>query len=310
MSLFTVVWLAVFVAGLAVALMSSRQTLDSATSLAHRSGLSPFFIGMTIVALGTDLPEIANSIAASASDHGDLNVGDSIGSTVTQMTLVLGIVCFLGMVKAERRLVTISGAAIITALLFGALLLSDEFLSRTDGLLLITTWVVGTFIIQKRGHLVTARQEEIYTRSIWVEIRDLVVGLSGVGLGSVVAVWAFAQFSEEIGVPEYATSFLLLALGTSLPELFIDGSAIRRGERSFALGEIFGSSFIDATVSLGIGPALFPVAVGSKAVFGSIVAAGAIALTTLLLMSREEHRRLSGTMLIVLYIATYALVLR
>lgn len=310
MSIFTAVWLAVFLAGLAVALMSSRQTLDSATSLAHRSGLSPFFIGMTIVALGTDLPEIANSIAASASDHGDLNVGDSIGSTVTQMTLVLGIVCFLGAVKAERRLVTVSGAAIIVALLLGAFLLSDEFLSRADGLLLISTWAIGTFIIQKRGHLVTARQEEIYTRSIWVEIRDLVVGLSGVGLGSVLAVWAFVQFSEEIGVPEYATSFLILALGTSLPELFIDGSAIRRGERSFAMGEIFGSSFIDSTVSLGIGPALFPVAVGSEAVFGSIVAAGAIVCATLLLMSREDHRRVTGVVLILIYIGTYALVLR
>jgi len=305
-----VVWLAVFLAGLGVALLSTRQTLDSATSLAHRLGLSPFLIGMTIVALGTDLPEIANSIAASASDHGDLIVGNSIGSTVTQMTLILGIVCFLGVVKAERRLVTIAGAMMIIALLLGAFLLSDEFLSRTDGIVLLSTWVVGTIIIQRRGHLVTVRQEEIYTTSVWVEVRDLIVGLSGVGLGSVIAVWSFVNFSDELGVPEYATSFLILALGTSLPELFIDGVAIRRGDRSLALGDIFGSSFIDSTVALGIGPALFPVAVGSEATFGNLIAAGSVAAVVFLLMSRENHRKVSGAVLVVIYLATYVLVLR
>lgn len=304
------VWLAVFLAGLGVALLSTRQTLDSATSLAHRLGLSPFLIGMTIVALGTDLPEIANSIAASASDHGDLIVGNSIGSTVTQMTLILGIVCFLGVVKAERRLVTIAGAMMIIALLLGAFLLSDEFLSRTDGIVLLSTWVVGTIIIQRRGHLVTVRQEEIYTTSVWVEVRDLIVGLSGVGLGSVIAVWSFVNFSDELGVPEYATSFLILALGTSLPELFIDGVAIRRGDRSLALGDIFGSSFIDSTVALGIGPALFPVAVGSEATFGNLIAAGSVAAVVFLLMSRENHRKVSGAVLVVIYLATYVLVLR
>ncbi|NNC81820.1 MAG: hypothetical protein HKN94_16885 [Acidimicrobiales bacterium] len=310
MSFATVVWLAVFLAGLGVALLSTRQTLDSATSLAHRFGLSPFLIGMTIVALGTDLPEIANSIAASASDHGDLIVGNSIGSTVTQMTLILGIVCFLGVVKAERRLVTIAGAVMVVALLLGAFLLSDEFLSRADGLVLIGTWLVGTIIIQRRGHLITARQEEIPTTSVWAEVRDLIVGLSGVGLGSVVAVWAFVNFSDELGVPEYATSFLILALGTSLPELFIDGTAIRRGDRALALGDIFGSSFIDSTVALGIGPALFPVAVGSEATFGNLIAAGSVAAVVFLLMSRENHRKMSGAVLVVIYLATYVLVLR
>jgi len=88
-------WILAAVAGLSLAVWSSGRTLDSAVSLARRLGLSPFIIGMTIIAIGGDLPEIANSITASAQGHGDLNVGDSIGSVVTQLTLVAGLLCFL-----------------------------------------------------------------------------------------------------------------------------------------------------------------------------------------------------------------------
>ena len=108
--------------GLGLTVVASQRTLDAAQSMARSLGLSPFLVGMTVVALGTDLPEIANSITASATGHGDVNVGDSIGSSVTQITLVLGLLCLFNRVPTERRFVAVAGPTTVVAVLLGALL--------------------------------------------------------------------------------------------------------------------------------------------------------------------------------------------
>ena len=78
-----------------MAVVASRHTVDHAVGLATSVGVPPFLIGITIMSVGTDLPEIANSIIASLGGHGDLNVGDSIGSAATQVTLGLGLLPLL-----------------------------------------------------------------------------------------------------------------------------------------------------------------------------------------------------------------------
>ena len=304
-----VFWILAAVAGLSLAVWSSGRTLDSAVSLARRLGLSPFIIGMTIIAIGGDLPEIANSITASAQGHGDLNVGDSIGSVVTQLTLVAGILCFLKPVKTERRPVAIAGWLTVLAVLFGAGLMSDNNLSRTDGLLHIGFWGLGTWIVQHDGHVVTPEQTELFERGLFVEVRDLVVGLSGVAVGALLLVQGFVHGAESLGVPEYATSFLVLSLGTSVPELVINGRAIRSGQSSLAIGGIVGSSFVDATISMGIGPALFPTIVSPEAKVGSLIAAVIVFLAISFLAYRPVHDRWSGVVLISLYIPIFSLLL-
>ena len=80
-------WVAAVVVGLTVTVLGSREAVSDATDLARGTRLPPFFVGMTLLALGTDFPEIANSVVASATDNGDVNVGDSVGSSLTQLTL-------------------------------------------------------------------------------------------------------------------------------------------------------------------------------------------------------------------------------
>lgn len=140
-------------------------------------------------------------------------------------------------------------------------------------------------------------------------LRDLTVGLGAVAIGAVLVVLGFTELAAWFGVPEYASSFLVLSLGTSLPELFIDGRAIRKGDTQLALGDIVGSSFVDATVSLGIGPTLFPVAVSASTVTGSLIAAVVVGLAIALLVLRTEHDRKSGFFLLALYAVSYAVLI-
>ena len=99
--------------------------------------------------LWPDLPEIANSIIASATGHGEINVGDSVGSAVTQATVVLGLLCLTGQLVSPRRFVITTGSLTVLALMVGAVLMNDNKLSHTDGALLVGIWITGTLIIQK-----------------------------------------------------------------------------------------------------------------------------------------------------------------
>ncbi|HEY5650550.1 MAG TPA: hypothetical protein VIW46_03815, partial [Acidimicrobiia bacterium] len=103
-------WTLLAISGFWLALVASRRVATHANALVQATRLSPFVVGMVVLAIGTDVPEIVNSIVTSAAGHGDLNVGDSIGSTLTQMTLVLGILPFLTRsLEVQRRAVVAIG---------------------------------------------------------------------------------------------------------------------------------------------------------------------------------------------------------
>ena len=296
-------WLTGVATGLLVAIWASRHALDAAVKLGAHLGLSSFVIGVTVVAVGTDLPEIANSIIASARGHGDLNVGNSIGSVVTQATVVLGALCFVGRLESTRRFVVTVGVMTILALLTGALLFSDGRFSRADGALLLAFWVGGTFIIQRP----TPREdigavEAGRTRRL---VGQALLFLALVGVGATVAVESFTRVAEDLGAPEYLLSFFVLAAGTSLPELVIDFRALRQGSGDLAMGDLLGSSFVDATLSPGIGPILFPTALSAGVWRGSLIAAVVVTAVTLLLIRSPSPTRWTGAALIGLYLVLY-----
>ncbi len=299
----TVLWAFGVAAGLLLAIWASRRALDAAVLLGARLGLSSFVIGVTIVAVGTDLPEVANSIIASFSGHGDLNVGDSIGSVVTQSTIVLGILCFVGHLESSRRFIITVGVLTVLAILTGAVLFSDGQFGRADGALLVGFWIGGTFIIQRPTERVAVPREER------VELGGLlgrtVAFLVLVGVGATLAVESFTRAAEDLGVPEYLLSFFVLAAGTSLPELVIDYRALRQHQGQLAMGDLLGSSFVDATLSPGIGPLLAPTALSSGIERGSLVAAFVFAMVTLLLVRSPTPNRWTGAALIGLYLVMY-----
>ncbi|HIE21342.1 MAG TPA: sodium:calcium antiporter, partial [Acidimicrobiia bacterium] len=140
-------WTAVLTTGLVVTIYASRYSVSHATELAAGLRISPFVIGITLVAMGTDLPEIANSIAASFTGRGDINVGDSIGSATVQSTLILGLLPLAaGSFPVARRRVTRIGIATVAALLLGAALMVDGDLSRLDAAILVGGWILGTLV--------------------------------------------------------------------------------------------------------------------------------------------------------------------
>jgi cation:H+ antiporter len=307
-----VVWIVAVVAGLGVALLASRRAIDHASTLAFGLKVPPFLIGLTLLAIGTDLPEIANSIVASVGDHGDLNVGDSIGSTITQVTLVLGLLPFFarGGIIVGRSRVLIPSLIIAGQLGVVAFLLRDGQFSRIDGAVLLCLWVGGSLVLWHKGPAPSEPTMSVPSRRKGYHVVATLLALAIVGGGATVAVIGFIELSQLFGVPEFIIAFFGTALGTSLPELVVAATALRRGERDLAIGDVFGASLLDSSLSIGIGPLIAPTAISADlAVASALGGAGALLIIAALMSRFERHNRWTGLALLALYAAFFPLLL-
>jgi len=274
-------------------------------------------VGMTLLALGTDLPEIANSIVASYTDNGDVNVGDSIGSTITQLTLVLGLLPFAGFVIAlgERRSRLLKGqqtTAWLTAvaLLGVAVLVMDDHLGRIDAAILIAAWVGGSRLVYGRTRTDPQLDLVVHVGSRTRIVGRLMLAIIAIGTGATLAVNGIIELAEIWGVPAFLVAFFGASIGTSLPEGIVAYTALRRGESALAVGDVLGSSFADATLSISIGPLLFPTVIDGDIAFKAALITAAAAMVVALLLGRGGTLgRRGGAILLLVYAASWALLL-
>jgi cation:H+ antiporter len=298
-----VVWILGLVAGVVVAALASRRAVGAALEASEALGVSTGLVGFSVVAVGTDLPEIANSITASLADHGDINVGDSTGSALTQVTLVLALLVLAAGLSTESQrressesIAVPAGLVSVGALVLLAVMISDQHLSRSNGLVLVAVWVATLVWMHRRSRGDEPRPrvaDEHISRSVGRTIGWLLV----VGAAAMLIVRAFVEITDRIGVPEFVASSIVLAIGTSVPELVVDWTAIRRGAAALAIGDLFGATLADSTLSVGAGPIVRATAVSNEAMIGTLVIAVGVAVATLVVGYAQSRRSLAATLL-------------
>lgn len=301
-----------FLGGLAVALVASDRAVAYTRSLAARLGAPPFIVGVALVSIGTDLPELANSVAAHVQGEADVNVGDSVGSTLTQYTFVLGLFpLVIARLTINRHQVSLVTGLTVGGLALTTLFVSDGRLDRLDGFLLIAAWALFTLVIvmalPSEAH---ENPPAVRHKGLPKQLTIIALTLGFVAFGATVAVRSLVRIAELAGVPEFALAFFGASFGTSAPELVVDITALMRGAPQIALGDAMGSSLVDSTLSIGLGPAVVPGDVSTRlAVTGSTYSAVAIAIVGSLLVARRCHDRVSMPVLLALYALAYVVLL-
>lgn len=303
----------VLIGGLSVALVASDRAVSYTRALAAGLGAPPFVVGVVLVAIGTDLPEIANSIAAHIQGEGDVNVGDSVGSTLTQYTLVIALFpLVIPVIAISRRQIGLVSALTMTGLGLAVVFVADGWLGRWEGAVLVSAWALFSFIVVRAlpGH---AEQHPPRVRLVhpFQQAGVVLVALAFVGFGATMAVRSLVQLAEAIGVPEFVIAFFGASLGTSAPEIVVDLTALARGAPAIALGDALGSSLVDSTLSIGIGALVVPAEVTPRlAVTGTVYALVAVGVVGLLLGLRRRHDLRSSIVLFALYAFAYVVLIR
>jgi cation:H+ antiporter len=302
----------VLVAGLILLVFSSDTAVEHSVSIATALGASPIIIGLVLVSIGTDLPEVVNSILSSQMGHGDINVGDSLGSILAQVTLVLGLVpFFVGKFKVNRKEVLIVGAAQLLSIILVLAVVEKGYITRLNGLFLIVSWILLIIIVNNLTNNKTHSPEKNVSPSdkrYFYHFRRAALGFAGVAIGAYFVIESVIALSELFNIPEYTVSFFAVAIGTSLPELFVNVAAAKKNQFKLAIGNTLGSCIFDACFSIGIGPLFFPISLsvdlvmltGVYALLGSLI-------VILTLAFKEKVNRKIGLFFIAIYLLSYIL---
>jgi cation:H+ antiporter len=304
--------LVTLVAGLILLSYSSNKAVDHSVAIASALGVSPLIIGLVLVSIGTDLPEVFNSILASQMGHGDINVGDSLGSILAQITLVFGLLPFVvGNFKVKKKEVLIVGACELLSLIFVMAIVEKSYITRLNGFLLILSWFLFTFIIRGFSKRNTWKKKENLKKSNSKYFRHFlwaIVGFAGIAVGAYLVIQSVVTLSGIFSISELIVSFFAVAIGTSLPEIFVNITALRKNESALTVGNTLGSCIFDACFSIGIGPLLFPISLsGDLALITGGYALFASVIVILLLAFREKLDRKSGALFLLIYMLSYSM---
>ena len=304
----------ILVAGILLMTISSNKAVEHSVITASALGVSPFMIGFTLVSIGTDLPEIVNSIISCALGYGNIDAGDSIGSVLAQLTLIFGILPFFGAsFKFKRRRVLAAGSCLILALMLVVSIVEKGYISRINALFLVGSWLIYMLIIKtvaSRDIRKTPDFEQITKSEKLSHITIAILGFVGIAIGAYAVIQSVIMLSATFKIPEYTVSFFLVAIGTSLPELVVDLTALRRGQYEIVIGDIIGSCVVDASLSIGIGQVFFPQAVSSDlASITTIYTILASLAVIFILAAREKVDKKAGIVFITLYILSYTLLI-
>ena len=246
----------IFIASLAILVWGADIIIGRSEHLAKHFGLSEFFIGATLVALGTSLPEMAASISASAQGHPQIAVANIIGSNILNITLVLGLVFLVARsVNPHRDFFAKDSSWALFPVFIFILMLSDGVIGRFEGLMMIG--LMGAyllFLIQDAQELLESDGDENTEKdafnwlqtSIW-----LLVGFVAVVYGADYLIDSAQRIARQFGVSEWIIGVVMISMGTSMPELVVSIVAARKGKADMAIGNIIGSNMANLSVALG-----------------------------------------------------------
>lgn len=248
------------IAGLVGLWLGTELTIGGALAIARRHKLSEFFVGLVILSIGSDLPEIAVAVDTGIKgilgrDASGVVVGTSIGSVITQIGFVLGMGALISDLRLPRKFIFRHGAVLLASTLLLFLLAFDGHVSRTEGFALITFYAVYVIALMNGSGTPEHERGTVAHGGVrsWLL---LAVGLTTVILGSEFTVESVVNIAHAFDLSEVIISVLIIGLGTSLPELSISISAILKKRTRMSVGNIIGSNVLDTLLPIGIAAAI------------------------------------------------------
>ena len=292
---------------------AAEALVYGAASLARRMGISPLVIGLTVVSIGTSLPELVVGIDAALGGTGDLALGNVVGSNIGNLALILGLAALVRPIAVQTQVVRVDGPILAgVSLLFVGLIL-DGGLGRADGGLLLAGmggYVLYTLWAARK----TTSDPEVFEdvvpsrHATWVDGGLFVLGLLGLVGGAHLLVEGAVAIAASLGVGPIIVGLTVVAVGTSLPELATSVVAARRGKGDMAVGNAVGSSIFNLLGILGATVLVHPLSVRSLRWIDLGAMVGSALLILPLLRTDWTLDRGEGAVLFLGYVAYVAAV--
>ena len=297
----------ILIAGLLLILAGANYLVEGSSSVARKSGISEFVIGLTIVGIGTSTPEMVVSFISSYQGNADMAIGNVVGSNIFNTMLILGVTALIMPLKITRntlrRDIPMNIIATMMLIIMGLNCtifgIGNDTISRIDGIILLAVFAYYLYLSFKND-AGSEQEEETRTFSTALSIIMIAGGLAGLILGGKLFVNSASEIARLCNVPEAFIAITVMAGGTSLPELAtcVVSAAKKRGQ--LALGNIIGSNISNILLIIGGAAVVRPLPVkGITPVdFGVMLLSAIMILASAYLFKKKELDRIEGVILL------------
>lgn len=312
--------LLVFVAGLAALVIASDFFTDTAEKLGLTIGLPPFIVGVTIVSMGTSLPELLSSLFGIFQGASEVVASNVIGSNIANICLVVGIAAIMSkrLLRVMYNLISVDLPLFVgSAFLFALMGISDQQFTRGEALILFVGYIVYLFYILKSSEEENKSSEEesqqvdapedadrTSDRATQISKYLLILLVSGVFifLGANYTIDSLIQISDRLNVGRDIIAISAVAIGTSLPELMVTINAALKDKAELAVGNVVGSNIFNIFVVIGIPGMLSPLPVSDALLTHSLPTLLAASLLMFFIVQDNKITTWEGWLFIMLYV--------
>lgn len=280
--------------------------VEGSSSVAKKLRVPSIIVGMTIVAMGTSLPETSVSVSASIAAKNDLAISNVIGSNIFNLMVVCGICAVLCPLTVDgTTLKRDFPFSIVIAGLLMALGGIDGVVGRFDGILFLVLFVVFLLIMiysaKKSRDNSAPEADEYKIMPVWKCILYMVGGIAAIAAGGEMVVEGASDIARAFGMSENLIGMTIVALGTSLPELVTSVVAARKNELDMALGNVIGSNIFNILFVLGIASAISPVSYTNENLIDSAVLIVMSMIVLIFCLPKKRLIRWNGVAMLALY---------
>lgn len=301
-----VVQMILLVIGFVLLVKGADWFVEGASRVAERFGIPQLVIGLTIVAMGTSLPEAAVSVSAALKGSAEITIGNILGSNILNVLLILGLTAVITPVAVQKSTIKyeIPYVVVVSAVLMG-IGYADGVVGRLDGVILWILFIMYLLYLLKMAKSGADVIEEIpgdgKPMPVWKMLVMIVAGAAMIVLGSNLAVDAASGLARIFGMSERLIGLTIVAFGTSLPELVTSVTAAIKGKADIAVGNIVGSNIFNILFVVGTSALITPVVYASSFLIDSIAAIAVGIILWLLVFRKQKLNRLGGAILLVCY---------
>ena len=294
------------VVALTLIVVGAMLLTDGSVALARRAHIPEFIVGLTVVAVGTSMPEMAVSMISAVEGYGDMAIGNVVGSNIANTLLILGVCAIFSPIlftKSNiRRDVPLNLGISILLLLVAA---TSATINRIEGVVLLLIYVAMMFFsIRNDRKAMEESEEATEVMPAWRIVVWIIAGLAGLIYGGDIFVDAATNIATAWGVSEAVIAISLVAVGTSLPELAASLASIFKGSPSIALGNIIGSNIANILLILGTCSTVTPLAMKGVSMTDIyvVVATAVMLLLSALFIGDKRITRFEGLLFLIVYI--------
>ncbi len=291
------------IGGIVVVLWGADRLTDGAVGIAERLRMPQIVIGLTIVAVGTSMPEFCVSLVSALKGTPDLAVGNVVGSNVFNALLIVGITAMVAPMTILKTTVRKDIPFAIIASVTMAFMCIDGNISRIDAIVLFALFLYF-MVVTVRGAKVSDSEEtpQKAPMGIWKAIGLIVLGLACLVGGSNVFVTGATDVAQSLGVSQAVIGLTVVAMGTSLPELATSVVSARKGNSGIAIGNVLGSNVFNILMILGITGIISPMNIQGITLADLFMMAGSVMLLWLFSFTKLTIERWEGAVLTVIFI--------